>query len=268
MPKQKTDERIRALKKHSWQKRKRRLKLFLYSALTAVFLFLLFNAKRLLTAMFWDVKTFRIENVRIAPGNAQTLITGLLQIETGKSLLFLDTDGLREQINNIREIENCTVRKIYPSTVEINVIMRKPWAVMETGTDAFFIDRTGKILLPPENTERLLRISGIDIKENAIAPSDLWKLEVLQELEKCYNLHNLRKYFNIKNIRIAGPTEIILNEAAGTRKIILVNEDIPEKIENLRAVFEECERNATEWVYIDLRFKNPYVKHTQRKDEQ
>jgi len=265
MPRQKTDERIRELKQRAWQKRKKKIKIFLYTAGAAVALLLALNARRLLTVFLWDIKTFRIEEVRIVPYNARPLITGLLEIEAGKNMLFLDVDGLREQIAGIREVENCTVRKIYPSTVEINVTLRKPWIILENGTGTFYVDRTGKILLPPENPENLLRVTGISVSENSLDAGELWKLEVLKEIEKCYNLQNLQKHFSLESIRIVKPTDIVLNETASTRKILLVNEDITGKLEKLRAVLEECERDGTEWDYVDLRFENPYVKYTNIK---
>lgn len=261
MPRQKTDERRRELKQQVWQKRRKKFKIISAVIGVAIILYAAINVKKLLTAFFWNIRTFSVKEVRIIPYNARTLITGLLEIETGKSMLFLDIDGLREQIMRIREVEDCTVRKIYPSTVEINATMRKPWIMLEKGSNVFFVDRTGKILLAPENPENFLRVTGINLAENNVEEGDLWKLEVLKEIEKCYNFHNLQRYFSLGSIRILKPTEIILNDTADSRKIIVVSEDIPGRFEKLRAVLEECEKNSTEWEYIDIRFEHAYVKH-------
>ncbi len=265
MSRKKTNERLKELKQQVWQRRKKRIKLVFIFAVAAVVIFAAVNAKRLLTSVFWDIKTFGIRDVRITPYGARPLITGLMEIETGKSLLFLDIDALRTQIMRIREIEDCTVRKIYPATVEINAIFRKPWVMLEKGTNIVFVDRNGKILDAPDNAENLIRASGINTDAGGIIGEDAWKLEVLKEIEKCYNSNNLQRYFNLDNIRIIKPTQIILNESAGLRKIITVSEDLAVRFEQLRAVIEECKKNEMEWEYIDLRFEHPYVKHSESK---
>lgn len=260
MPRERTDQRIKELKQQVWERRRKRIKVFFYAVGIVIVCFFIFNVKRLLAVFLWDIKTFKVKEVRILPYEARPMITGLIEIETGKSMLFLDIDDLREQIMRINEVENCTIRKFYPSTLEINVTVRKPWIILEKESAIFFIDKTGKILSPPDNPEKLLRVTGITLSENSVDTKDLWKLEVLKELEKWYNFYNLQKYFSIESISIVKPTEIVLNERDGTRKIILLDKNIREKFEKLRSVLEECNKNATLWDYIDIRFENPYVK--------
>jgi len=115
---------------------------------------------------------------------------------------------------------------------------------------------------PDETADNLLQVDGIGVNGNSVDTEDIWKMAVLKQIEKCYNFNNLQKHFSLAGVRIAKPTEIILYETAGTRKILLINEDIPWKMEQLRATLEECEKDSTEWEYVDLRFENPYVKHT------
>ncbi len=266
MPRKKTDERIREVRQEIWQRRKKRIRIILAIVATAIVFYGVVNLKRFLTSLLWNIKTFKVKEVLITPYSARPLITGLLEIETGRNLLFLDIDALREQIIKIREVENCIIRKVYPSTLEIEVVLRKPWIILENGKDIFFVDRAGKILSTPEISENLLRVQGINVKHNSIETQEMWKLEVLKEIEKWYNFYNLQKYFNLGSIRIIKPTEIILN-STDTGKGFILNTNISERFDKLKTVLKELEKNSTEWEYIDLRFQHPYVKHLQKRDE-
>ena len=80
MPRKKTDERLRELKQQVRQRRKKKIKLVLAAAGAAVVIFAAVNTKRLLTSVFWDIKTFNIRDVRVTPYAARSLITGLMEM--------------------------------------------------------------------------------------------------------------------------------------------------------------------------------------------
>jgi len=257
----KTDERKREVKQQVWARRKKRIRIAVFTVLAAVVVLAALNFRRILTSLFWDIDTFRVKEVRITPYNARELITGLMEMQTGGNMLFLDTDGLREQILRIKEVEDCRVRKVYPSTIEIEVTLRRPWIAAEFGGKSFFIDRSGKILAPPEDSSGLLRVSGVTPGKEEVEGADAWKLDVLKDIEKWYNFNNLQKYFAVESVNIVKPTEIVIKTAGDSRRIIIIKDYMQEKFEQLRVVIEECGKKGLSWEYIDLRFENPVVKY-------
>ncbi|MBN1445669.1 MAG: FtsQ-type POTRA domain-containing protein [Candidatus Omnitrophica bacterium] len=263
----KTDERKRDVRQQIWTRRKKRIRIAVYAVLAAAVVLATLNFKRILTSLFWDMETFRVKEVHITPYNARELITGFMEMQTGGNMLFLDTDGLREQILRIREVEDCRVRKVYPSTIEIEVTLRRPWVVAEYAGRSFFVDRSGKILAPPEDSSGLLRVSGVTLGKEEVEGEDAWKLDVLKELEKWYNFNNLQKYFGVESVNIVKPTEIVLKTAGDSRRITTIRDYLQEKFEQLRVVLEECEKKGVQWEYIDLRFENPVVKYGEENVE-
>jgi cell division septal protein FtsQ len=263
MQRKKTKERIREVKQVIWQRRKKKAGIILAAVAVVIVLYGAANLKTFLTSFFWDIKTFRVKEVRIIPEKARPLITGHLEIEKGKNLLFLNVDELRKRIMSIREVEDCTIRKIYPSTIEINIILRKPWLALEKEGYTLFVDRNGKILPPPDNPEDFLRVQGVSANRNNVETQDTWKLEVLKEIGKWYNFYNLQKYFSLDSIMILKPTEIVLNDTASSQRIIVMSGGISDRFGELKTILNECSKNKTKWEYIDLRFQHPYVKHSQ-----
>lgn len=261
----KTDERKREVKQQVWTRRKKRIRIAVYFMLAAAIVLGAFNFKRILTSLFWDIDTFRVKEVHITPYNARELITGLMEMQTGGNMLFLDADGLREQILRIKEIEDCRVKKDYPSTIDIEVTLRKPWIMVESGGRSFFVDRSGKILAAPEDSSGLLLVSGVALGKEEIEGADAWKLDVLKEIEKWYNFSNLQKYFGVESVNIVKPTEIVLKTAGDSRRITVIKDYLQEKFEQLSVVLEECEKKGVRWEYIDLRFENPVVKYGAEK---
>ncbi len=261
----KTDERKREVRQQVWAKRKKKIRVIVYAVLLAAIVLVTVNFKRILTAAFWNIDTFRLKEVRITPYQARDLITGLMELETGGNMLFLDTDGLREQILRIKEVEDCRVMKVFPSTLEIEVILRKPWAVVQFAGRGFLIDRTGRMLDPAGDISGFLKVIGISLDGTGVIAEDTWKTDVLKEIEKWYNFNNLQRYFAIDTVIIGKPTEIVLKVAGDSRRIIMVKEDVRKKFEQLGIVLDECAKNEVKWEYVDLRFDNPYVKYAKEE---
>jgi cell division septal protein FtsQ len=263
MQRKKTDERIREVKQVIWQRRKKKARVFIVIAVVAIIIYGAIKIKHGLTNILLNIKTFKVTEISITPPEARTLITGYLAIKE-RNLLFLRADELRKKIMRISDVEDCTVRKVFPSTVEIEVDLREPWVMLENENGLFFIDKTGRILAPLDNPEDFLRVQGVNISENSVAEKETWKLEVLKDIEKWYNFYNLQKHFSIEKIQIAKSNEIVLN-TIDTRKIILIRENISSRFEKLKLVLDECAKNGTEWEYIDLRFEHLHVKHLYKK---
>ncbi|HOL21582.1 MAG TPA: FtsQ-type POTRA domain-containing protein [bacterium] len=257
----KTEERIKELRQQIWSRRKRKIKAVSIIIGIIIVIAVILNTKRILTAIFWDMALFRVRTVKVVPESARSLLTGIVEIENPGNLLFLDIDDLNDKISKIREVEKCSIMKEFPSTLKIMVTTRKPWVLIERSWGGILIDREGKILESPENPSFSLRVTGIETNRDSVAEDELWKLGVLQEIEKWYNFYNIQRYFLMEKITITKPTEIVLHEAESIRRIIITSDNIEETFGKIKIVLDECEKSGKEWEYIDGRFRDPSVKY-------
>ncbi|MCX8081817.1 MAG: FtsQ-type POTRA domain-containing protein [bacterium] len=257
----KTEERIKEIRQLVWSKRKRKIKIASIVIGIVILITAILNIERLLTALFWDMELFYVKKVKIIPEDAKRLLAGTLEIENPGNLLFLDIEELNNRISKIREVEKCYITKEFPSTLKIEIIVRKPWVFIEKNWGGIFIDREGKFVETSTSPSFYLKVSGIETEGDGVAEDELWKLETLQEIEKWYNFYNLQRYFKLEKITIKKPTEILLNETETIRKIIITRDNIEDTLNKVKIVLEECEKSGKEWEYIEGRFKDPVVKY-------
>ncbi|MCO6050001.1 cell division protein FtsQ/DivIB [Mesorhizobium sp. RP14(2022)] len=89
---------------------------------------------------------FAVDQVHVA-GNHETSeidILDQLEFDGWTSLVGFNVDSARERIASLPWIEKASVRKIYPSTVEVNVIEREPFAIWQHGTTLTVVKRSGE----------------------------------------------------------------------------------------------------------------------------
>lgn len=264
----KTEERVKEIRHLLWKKRMRRIKVVSLILGVIILFVLVLNVRRILTAIFWNMEIFRVKEVKIIPENARPLLTRVLTVENPGNLLFLNIDEWNEMISKIQEVERSFITKEFPSTLRIEVILRKPWVLIERNWGGIFIDREGKIIESSENSSYFVKVSGIETEGNSVAESDLWKLDVVKDIERWYNHFNIQRYFLMKKITITKPTEIILNETEGLRRIIITSDNIEEAFKKVKIILGECEKSSKEWEYIDGRFNNPSVKYKTSQNKQ
>lgn len=93
---------------------------------------------------------FAIEDVRVS-GNEQTSEIDILQqlgLDGTTSLVALDIAEARRLIGELPWVENVTVRKVYPGTIEVNLTERQAFGIWQHGTDLSLIERSGSVIAP------------------------------------------------------------------------------------------------------------------------
>ncbi|MCM8801828.1 MAG: FtsQ-type POTRA domain-containing protein [Candidatus Omnitrophica bacterium] len=204
----------------------------------------------------WASGIFEIKEIKIYPEN-MSYIREMLELEKDKNLLFLDIENLMEKINFISEVEGCKITKKFPSTIEINLILRKPWAILKYNEKEFLIDKNGVILNNErENLTGLLYIYGIKVNEKENKVEENEKVNVLVEFEKWYNYFNIGNFFKLKKVDISDLNKIEISD--GEKSIFFSKENIKIKLEKLVIVLKNLNNN---FEYIDTRFKNFYIKY-------
>jgi len=67
-------------------------------------------------------------------------------ITDASNLLFMSTELAAHQIESLAGVENCTVSRVFPDTVRIDIVERVPHATVLVGNTAYLIDAHGVVL--------------------------------------------------------------------------------------------------------------------------
>lgn len=93
---------------------------------------------------------FAISDVRVT-GDRQTSEIDVLQkigLNGWTSLVGFDAGDARERIAELPWVESASVRKVYPSTLEVSLVERKPFAIWQNGSRLTVVERSGKVIAP------------------------------------------------------------------------------------------------------------------------
>lgn len=251
---EKENKKIEDLRKRIGERKRRKFRILFFILFSGIIIYGVFFIKKKTLNYLWNLETFKIKEIKISPPDAIPLITQIIEIEKDKNLLFLKSDELREKINSINEIEDCKIIKSFPSTLEIEVKLRNPWAILKTEKGEFVIDREGVIIDRPFlNAE--LEIYGIKVNQEGNKIEEIYKIEILKEIDRWYNYFNIGNLFKWKRIDISNLNKIEISD--GERKIYFTKENTKGKMERLLFVLKNLKGD---FEYIDTRFKDFYVK--------
>jgi len=93
---------------------------------------------------------FAISDIRIT-GDLHTSEIDVLQkvgLNGWTSLVGFSAADARKRIGNLPWVENASVRKVYPSTLEVGLVERKPFAIWQNGSKLTVVERSGKVIAP------------------------------------------------------------------------------------------------------------------------
>lgn len=93
---------------------------------------------------------FAISDVHVT-GNHQTSEIDVLQkigLDGWTSLVGFNVDRARERIDELPWVERASVRKIYPSMLDVKIVERTPFAVWQHGDQLALVERDGNVIGP------------------------------------------------------------------------------------------------------------------------
>lgn len=93
---------------------------------------------------------FAISDVHVT-GNTQISEIDVLQaigLDGWTSLVGFNAANARERIDAMPWVEKATVRKIYPATLEVKIVERKPFAIWQHDDQLSLIERSGEVIAP------------------------------------------------------------------------------------------------------------------------
>ena len=93
---------------------------------------------------------FAVDDVRVS-GNREVSDIDILQVlslDGWTSLIGLGADKVRESVVAMPWVESATVRKIYPTTLEIALVEKQPFAIWQHDGELSLVERTGAPIVP------------------------------------------------------------------------------------------------------------------------
>ncbi|RKY42940.1 MAG: hypothetical protein DRP85_01030 [Candidatus Makaraimicrobium thalassicum] len=184
----------------------------------------------------------------------------LKKIYVGRNIFTVDLRQAQRFIKNeFPEIEKAEVRRNLPDRMEIDIIRRKPVAVIDAG-GGIAIDREGVVLSIGKSTGSLVKIKGISfflnmpskggrIRDRSVARA----LALVAGISK--RMHENKK--DIEYIDISDRNNILLGICGVTVK--MGGGDFPGKINILKEILEDPDIKTEDINYIDLRFEDAVI---------
>jgi len=93
---------------------------------------------------------FAIAKVNVA-GNRETSEIDVLQVlglDGWTALMGFDAEAARERIAALPWVERAAVRKVYPGTVDVDIVEKLPFAIWQQGSKLFLIEKDGSVIVP------------------------------------------------------------------------------------------------------------------------
>jgi cell division protein FtsQ len=93
---------------------------------------------------------FAINEIRVS-GNQETSeidVFDRVGLDGWTSLVGFDVEEARSRIASLPWVEGVSVRKIYPSTLEVKIAERTPYAIWQQGTRLSLIEQDGRLIAP------------------------------------------------------------------------------------------------------------------------
>lgn len=93
---------------------------------------------------------FAIEDVKVS-GNRETSEIDILErlgLDGTTSLVALDVKEARQKLTELPWVQDVSVRKIYPGTIEIALKEREAFGIWQHGSDLSLIEKNGSVIAP------------------------------------------------------------------------------------------------------------------------
>ncbi|MCR4266045.1 cell division protein FtsQ/DivIB [Nitratireductor sp. ZSWI3] len=93
---------------------------------------------------------FAIAQVHVA-GNRETSEIDVLQeigLDGWTALMGFDAEAARQRVDSLPWVESVAVRKIYPGTLEVEIVEKTPFAIWQEGSKLSLIEQDGSVIAP------------------------------------------------------------------------------------------------------------------------
>lgn len=201
---------------------------------------------------------FALSRVEVSPMNqiGREEILSLAKIKPHCNLLTLQTDSIITKVRAHPWVEKVRIQKQLPNRVRIEIIERKPVAVI-CGKDTFGIDAEG-YLLPDIRMGEVRNLPLITVNDSTLAcyPDRITTPAMENALYTIEYLKNNNPLFlkEVSELSIVSPDNLIIYTLHEGTEIRLGNNNLDERLAKLQQVWEIVKQQQLVEEYIDLRF--------------
>lgn len=173
--------------------------------------------------------------------NEQILVIG--GVSERANLVRTDTDIIEKRLTeNLVYIDDVTVKKKYPSGLEINVTEAKKAADIEYNGKYYVLSKSGKILeaANDKRSKGIMLIKGVDLK--SVTPGDQLEATDVMKTKIITNFVQLTdelKFEKIKEVDLSDRTNITFNYDGRIKVYIGSSVDMDYKLKYIKAVIDD-----------------------------
>lgn len=181
-------------------------------------------------------------------------IRALLDASRLRNLLLLDIGRLQDRIEAHRWVKEARLRKVFPSTLRIEIKEREPAAVLKTGDSFLMIDRDGvwlEQLAARQDADLPLLLDSASFRDNY--------QEKLGLAWKCLDTLTPNQRQEIEALDLSDPESVGVYLLGQTTRLILGGERFSERLSFIQSYKETMEGQNGPLEYIDLRFDDRII---------
>jgi cell division septal protein FtsQ len=181
-------------------------------------------------------------------------IRALLDASKLRNLLLLDIGCLKDRIEAHRWVKEARLRKVFPSTLKIEIKEREPAAVLKAGDSFLLIDRDGvwlEQLAAREDANLPLFLDSASFKDNY--------QEKLGLAWRCLDALTPNQRLEIEALDLSDPESASVYLLGQTTRLILGGERFSERLSFIQSYKETMEGQNGPLEYVDLRFDDRII---------
>lgn len=259
-----SDKRFRRAQVKPGRKRGRRrrsLRLLRFVVLGAVTFFVGYRAiifldqASLLRVRYLNVR----DNSRLSTAQVIALVDGL----QGHHILTLDLTEWRRRLLQSSWIEDATVRRILPSTVEVTIVERRPLGISRIGDRLYLVDPTGVVI---DEYGPAYRDIDLPIIRGLVSPGETQEFAVNVERAELAarvlsSLSRRDIADRISEVDVTDPYSAAVILEGDPAVIKLGREDFLERLQSYLELSSALRERVPDIDYVDLRFdRRVYVR--------
>ena len=215
-------------------------------------------------AVFVYVPIFTLNEIRLdgAKYLTQEDIMKIGEIYMGEPLFKLETDVVQSRLSKDLRIEEVSVRRRLPHTLEIKIKERSPLAMIKCDYGYLDLDRNGVVLDSYKDlkTMQIPMITGAAVRDLYIG--DEVEDETVKKILSFLQMLNADSLNRLSEISIVDGDYIVMFSA--TEKPVQIRigklERLKEKARLTEDFLRDLESNPHEVEYVDFNFATPFIK--------
>jgi cell division septal protein FtsQ len=181
-------------------------------------------------------------------------IRALLSASKLRNLLLLDIGSLRNRIEAHRWVKEARLRKVFPSTLKVEITEREPAAILKVGESLLMIDRDGVWLEQLASREE----AGLPLLLDSASFGDSYQ-DKLALAWKCLDALAPDERLEVEALDLSEPGSVSVYLLGQTTRLILGSERFSERLAFIRSAKETMEAQNGPLEYIDLRFDDRII---------